>query len=92
MDNTLQVKQPPEHGYRIIAVPGEKITGHVSDIDFLEIENQKYEVVDRVEIMRGHFIPSILGLLSTGQYLASKDVFMKYNKSKNLYFFIVKII
>ena len=90
MENTLQVPKPPMHSYIIIAVPDEKIEGHVSDIKILKSEKQEYKIIDRVQIMRGHFIPSILGLLSTGQYLTSKDVFTKYNKSNSLYFFICK--
>lgn len=91
--NTLQIPHPPTHSYILIAVAGERLNGKsVSDIRFLESEKGKYKIIDRIELLRGEFMPMTPMLLATGQFLTSGDVFKAYNKSNNLYFFVCEKI
>lgn len=93
MKNTLQIPHPPDHSYIIIAVAGERLNGKpVSDYGFLESGKQKFKIIDRVELLRGVPIPTVLILLSTGKFLTSDDVFSAYRKSQNLNFFLCKKI
>jgi len=87
--DTLKIIEPPEHNYKLIVVPGERLNGqHVSDFKFLESKNKKYKIIDRIELMRGEFMPTVLIILSAGQFLTSEDVFKHYQKSNNIYFFL----
>lgn len=89
MPDTLQIPHPPDHSYVLIAVAGErfeKIPG------FLESDKGKFKVIDRVELLRGEPIPTILSVLSTGQFLTSEDVFKVYTKSKSVNFFLCQKI
>ncbi len=90
--STLQVPIPSEHGYKIIAVAGERFKGHVSDIEFLESEKQKYKVIDRIQITKNEPMSMILTLLSTGKYLTNQEIFSSYKKSNSIYFFICEVI
>ena len=90
---TLKIPHPPEHSYILIAVAGERLNGKpVSDFEFLESEKQKYKIIDRIELMKGEFMPTFLILMATGKFITSEDVFQAYNKSENLNFFICERI
>ena len=93
MTDTLQVPKPVEHGYLIIAVAGERIkTEMVSDLKFLQSGETKYKIIDRIEMLRGEFMPTTLMLLSSGKFITSKEYFSFYKKSKNINFFICQKI
>ena len=87
---TIQIPNSPEHSYKCIAVPGERLTKEVSDYTFLESEKQKFEIIERVCILKGEIMPVSLMLLATGKFIPAIDVWKNYQKSDRLYFFIVK--
>ena len=85
----LQVQNPPEHGYIIIAVPSEKIESKTSDIKKLVSKNgTNYRVVDRVTCSRSEMLPSAMIILATGQSIPDSEIWAKYKNSDKLIFFI----
>ena len=88
--NVLQVQEPPVHNYCVIAVPEEKIKGHLSDIDVLKSDKNEYQVLDTIQCLKGEQIPSMLLLLSAGNYINEKDIWNAYKKSTKLIFFLCK--
>ncbi len=89
MSKTLKIKPLISHDYKLIPVPSERLGKYfVSDFEFLESKNEKFKIIDVIEILRGQQIPTILTVLSIGQFLSSEDIFKIYKKSNKIYFFL----
>jgi len=89
MKKTLKIKPLISHDYKLIPVPSERFgKDFVSDFEFLESENEKFKIIDRIEILRGQQMPTILTVLSIGKFLSSEDIFKIYKKSKSINFFL----
>ena len=82
----LKLTEAPEHGFKLFAVPGEKLEGKL--ISDWKTINDKYKIIDCIQFIKGDRMPSILPLLAYGQYIDINDVWYKYNKSSILYFLI----
>jgi len=88
MEN-LQVQTPPDHGFKIIAVAGEKIEGEISDLKTLTLKDGTvYKIVDRVTCLKNQMIPSCLIIMATGTYIPDSEIWNTYKKSNKLIFFI----
>lgn len=81
-------KEIPEHNYKIIIVPSEKIKGLVSDYSEIQTPSKKYKIIQRVTVLRSEPLPSSLMILATGDDFCKAEIFGKYRKSDKLYFFI----
>ena len=86
----LKLTEPPAHGFKLFAVPGEKLEGKaVSDWKTI---NDKYKIIDCIQILKGEQLPTVLPLLAYGQFIDINDIWHKYNKSSILYFLICEKI
>ncbi len=88
--SNLQVNEPPVHGYKLFAVPGELLHGKL--ISDWKTINDKYKIIDCIQIIKGDILPSVLPLLAYGQYIDINDIWYKYKKSSILYFLICEEI
>lgn len=79
------------HGYRLIAVPSQKITCQAKDVEYLEDQNKtKYSIHGFYAINKSDFHPGGLFLLATGQEIEPSDMWSHYNKSDKIILFIAK--
>ena len=86
----LQLTEPPAHGFKLFAVPGEKLQDKpVSDWKTI---NDKYKIIDCISILKGEVLPIVLPLLAYGQFIDIDDVWKNYKKSNILYFLICEKI
>lgn len=88
--SNLQVPEPPAHGFKMFAVPGELLQGKL--ISDWKTVNDKYNIIDCVQILKGDILLSVLPLLAYGQYIDINDIWKKYSKSSILYFLICEKI
>ena len=89
----LNIKTPSEHGYRMIAVPSEKLKGKpVSDYTTLVSNSVQYEIISQIKVCRNDIFPYTFFLLATGKYVEQNIVWNTYKNSEFIYLFIVKKI
>lgn len=95
LQNTL-ITSVPEGGanLRLIPVPGERIIGPISDIDYVEDKKgAKYKVLDFFIFDQYDSFPGGLMLLATGtKDFDSSLIWNKYKLSKKMYFLICEPI
>lgn len=87
----MTIKIPPEHNYKIIVVPNEKMIEKPAI--GLEIDDEKgniYMIQDYFFYPKKGIFPASLIMLAVGKHLDSKVLYSAYPRSSGVYLLIVE--
>jgi len=86
----LSIKEPKEHGYRLIAVPSEKLVNEM-DYTILVSEKNKYEIIEHFRVYPDDIFPYSHFYLAVGLLVDKKQIWSVYKKSEYIMLFLVKL-
>jgi len=87
----LSIKEPKEHGYRLIAVPSEKLVNEM-DYTVLVSKKNKYEIIEHFRVYPDDIFPYSHFYLAVGSLVDTEQIWSVYKKSEYIMLFLVKLV
>jgi len=87
----LSIKEPKEHGYRLIAVPSEKLVNEM-DYTVLVSKKNKYEIIEHFRVYPDDIFPYSHFYLAVGSLVDKEQIWSVYKKSEYIMLFLVKLV